>query len=160
MNHTIRKGKPADIPKVYELIKELAIVEKAEDQLANTPEQLLEDGFGDTPAYELIVAEVENEIVGIALYFFHYSTWKGKFLYLEDLVVTHAHRGKGIGKHLLDSLVAIAKEQGANRVGWQVLDWNTPAIDFYKSLGAVFDGEWLNCKIWVKEYLESQKGGL
>lgn len=114
----------------------------------------MEDGFGENPCYELFVAASEEAgVIGIALYFYNYSTWKGKFLYLEDLVVSEAHRGNGLGKKLLNALVHEAKANGANRVGWQVIDWNEPAIQFYESLGAAFDGEWVNCRVWVDEYL-------
>ncbi len=152
MNYHIRKGRPEDVPHMYSLIRELAIVERAEHELVNTEAQLLADGFGAHPAYEVIVADSDEGVVGMALYFYHYSTWKGKFLYLEDLIVTKAHRGNGLGKQLLDTLVAEAKANGANRVGWQVLDWNEPAIEFYKKLGATLDGEWLNCRVWVDAY--------
>ena len=121
-------------------------------------EQLFEDGFGENPCYELFVADSDAAgVVGIALYFYNYSTWKGKFLYLEDLVVAEAHRGNGLGKMLLDALVKEAKANGANRVGWQVLDWNEPAIKFYESLGSSLDNGWINCRVWVDEYLDTLK---
>ncbi len=157
MKYKIRRGKKEDIPSVHHLVRELAIYERAEKEFVITQEQLLEDGFGEKPVYELFVADSEEGVVGMALYFYHYSTWKGKFLYLEDLVVAEAHRGNGLGKKLLNTLVQEAKANGANRVGWQVLDWNQPAIKFYESLGTAFDGEWINCKVWVDDYLERIK---
>ncbi|MGF1534358.1 MAG: GNAT family N-acetyltransferase [Bernardetiaceae bacterium] len=150
MNVQIRKGTPEDIPSIYALIHELAILERAEHELINTPEQLLADGFGERPAFEFLVVELGEEVVGMALYFYHYSTWKGKFLYLEDLIITQAQRGKGYGKALLEALHEEALAHAANRIGWQVLDWNQPAIDFYRAMGAEIDAEWLNCRLWVK----------
>jgi GNAT superfamily N-acetyltransferase len=150
MDFIIRKGKREDIPQVLGLIKELALYEKAAHEVENTVEQMLIDGFGEKPIFDLFVAASQpGTIVGIALYYFRYSTWKGRRLYLEDLIVTEAYRGKGLGKLLFEAMIAEAKATQSNGVVWQVLDWNEPAIEFYKRYGASFDGEWLNCSLKV-----------
>ena len=128
----IRKGIKSDLPQVLELIQELADYEKAAHEVEITLTQLEEDGFGENPVYEFFVAENESEIVGIALYYFRYSTWKGKAVYLEDLVVKGSERGKGYGQLLLDAIIKEAKRTNSKQVRWQVLDWNEPAIEFYK----------------------------
>jgi GNAT superfamily N-acetyltransferase len=143
-NMTIRPGTPADIPAAFALVKELAIYEKALDQVTNTEAQMLSDGFGPQPIFGLIVAENEGQVVGISLYYFRYSTWKGKRLYLEDLVVTESMRGKGLGEKLLEATIDMARQTQCSGLMWQVLDWNTPAIKFYERFGTRFDGEWLN----------------
>lgn len=147
MQITIRKGTPEDIPQAFELIKELALFEKAPEQVTNTPEMMLKDGFGPEPIFGLFVAEVDGSIVGLSLYYYRYSTWKGKRLYLEDLIVTEAMRGYGLGKKLLDITVEEARQTHCTGVMWQVLDWNEPAIKFYESYGARLDGEWINCHL-------------
>ena len=140
----IRKGVRQDLPKVLELIKELALYEKASDQVSNTVERMEEDGFGSNPIYGFFVAEREGEIVGLSLYYYRYSTWKGKRLYLEDIIVTESNRGKGLGKMLFESTMKFALEQNCTGMMWQVLDWNKPAIDFYKKYNAKLDDEWIN----------------
>lgn len=135
------------MPQLLELIHELAIYEKAPDEVEITLEQLQQDGFGEKPVYEFFVAEENDLIVGIALYYFRYSTWKGKAVYLEDLVVRESERGKGYGQLLLDAIIKEAKRTNSRQVRWQVLDWNEPAINFYKKLGADLDGEWINCTL-------------
>ena len=147
MDIKIRKGTPEDVPQVFELVQELALFEKAADQVSNTPEQMLEDGFGPNPIYGLLVAEVDGKIVGISMYYTRYSTWKGKRLYLEDLIVTESMRGSGLGKMLLNATVAEARATQCTGVMWQVLDWNEPAIKFYESYGARLDAEWINCHL-------------
>ena len=147
MQYNIRKGKPEDVPQVFQLVRELAIYERAEEQVTNTIEQMLTDGFGTNPIFGLIVAESENKIFGISLYYTRYSTWKGKRLYLEDLIITEALRGHGAGKALLDATVAEAKATNCVGVTWQVLDWNEPSIEFYKKYGARLDAEWVNCHL-------------
>lgn len=146
-NINIRKGKKEDLPAVLGLIRELALFEKAPDQVTNTLAAMEEDGFGDRPVYQLQVAEWNGEIVGMALYFVKYSTWKGKGLYLDDLVVTEKHRGKGIGTQLLRAYLSEAKAMGARQAHWQVLDWNMPAIDLYRKMGATIESDWLDCKL-------------
>lgn len=143
----IREGKPEDLQAVYNLIMELAIYEKAPEEVENSVERMLEDGFGPNPVYGLFVAEENEEVIGTAIYYYRYSTWKGKAMYLEDLVVSEKHRGKGYGKRLLDAIVKKANDTNCKQVRWQVLDWNTPAIEFYKSLNAHLDGEWINCTL-------------
>jgi len=147
MDIKIRKGTPKDVPQVFTLVQELAVYEKAADQVSNTPEQMLEDGFGPNPIYGLLVAEVDGKIVGISMYYTRYSTWKGKRLYLEDLIVTESMRGSGLGKMLLNATVAEARATQCTGVMWQVLDWNDPAIKFYERYGARLDGEWINCHL-------------
>lgn len=143
----IRKGRESDLPAVLDLIKELAIYEKALDQVVNTVERMEEDGFGQNPIFGFLVASENEEIVGTSIYYYRYSTWKGKRLYLEDLVVTESKRGSGIGKQLFESTLEIAKETNCSGMMWQVLDWNTPAINFYKKYPTQFDDEWINCNI-------------
>lgn len=136
-----------DMPAVHALIKELAIYERAEKEFVLSLEQLTADGFGEKPIFECLVAENEGSaIVGMALFYTKYSTWKGACIYLEDLVVQQAYRGYGLGRDLLESLMVIARDRKAGRLEWQVLDWNEPAIGFYRKLGAILDEEWINCK--------------
>lgn len=144
---SVRKGIKSDLPQVLELIHELAVYEKAAHEVEITLEQLEQDGFGEKPVYEFFVAEDDGKIVGIALYYFRYSTWKGKAVYLEDLVVRESKRGKGYGQLLLDAIIHEAKRTNSKQVRWQVLDWNEPAIKFYKKLGADLDEEWINCTL-------------
>lgn len=140
----IRNGAKMDLPRVLELIKELAQFEKASDQVSNTVERMEQDGFGANPVYGFFVAEDGEEIVGLSLYYFRYSTWKGKRLYLEDIIVTENRRGKGLGKLLFERTMKYSLEQGCSGMMWQVLNWNKPAIDFYKKYQARLDEEWLN----------------
>ena len=145
----IRAGEKPDLPRVLELIQELAVYEKAEDKVENTVAQMEIDGFGPNPIYGFFVAENEDKhIVGISIYYFRYSTWKGKRLYLEDIVVTESERGKRIGKFLFDRTIKKAREEKCSGMMWQVLDWNEPAINFYKKYyKANLDGDWYNCSI-------------
>ena len=144
MTFTIRKGVKGDVPAAYKLIIELAIYEKEENQVTNTIEKMYEDGFGENPIYSFYVAENEGVIVGMALYYFRYSTWKGKRLFLEDLIVTQAMRGKGLGELLLNEMVKEAKSSNCTGLMWQVLDWNEPAINFYNKFGVRYDKGWYN----------------
>ena len=153
-NLIIRKGRKEDLPAVLELIRELALFEKAPEQVTNTLDAMENDGFGEKPVFGLHVAELNSVIVGMALYFVKYSTWKGKGLYLDDLVVTEKHRGKGIGTKLLHAYLTIAKEINANQAHWQVLDWNAPAIELYKKMGASIEKEWLDCKLTAQQIRE------
>lgn len=143
----IRKGTKADLPQALELIRELALYEKAPEQVDNTVERMEIDGFGEKSVFEFFVADDEGDVKGIAIYYYRYSTWKGKSIYLEDLVVRESERGTGIGKKLLDAVVLEARATDSRQVTWQVLDWNEPAIGFYKKLGAELDGEWINCRL-------------
>ncbi|MFT5723937.1 MAG: GNAT superfamily N-acetyltransferase [Bacteroidia bacterium] len=140
----IRIGNQSDIPALLRLIKELAVFEREPDAVVVTEAELLADGFGAHPLYAFFVAEVDEEIVGVSIYYYRYSTWNGKCLYLEDLIVTKKHRGKGIGKALFTTSIDKAKADKCRKMNWQVLDWNTPAIDFYKDFNAGLDGEWIN----------------
>ncbi len=143
----LRKATPEDIPAIMRLVHELAVYEKAPEEVSNTEERMLKEGFGAQPAFGCILAETEGNVVGMSLYYYRYSTWKGRRLYLEDLIVTEAARGTGLGKLLFDRTIEIAKEEGCSGMMWQVLDWNEPAINFYKKYNARLDGEWLNCHL-------------
>ena len=156
MTIPIRLGTAADLPQVLTLIQELAAFEREPDAVETTLESMQQDGFGERPVFEFFVAEDDQKIVGLALYFYSYSTWKGKCIYLEDLIVTEAYRGRGLGRRLLDRVVMQAQEENAKRVVWQVLDWNTPAIEFYESLGAARLPEWITCRLTEEQIREYQ----
>lgn len=143
----IREGKKEDLPRVLELIKELATYERAADEVVNNVSLMEEDGFGPNPVYGFFVFENEKGIVGLSLYYWRYSTWKGKRLYLEDIIVTESERGKGYGKLLFDRTMAKCIEANCSGMMWQVLDWNEPAIKFYKRYGANLSDEWINCNL-------------
>lgn len=143
----IRKGTKNDLPRLYELIMELAIYENGEDEVTNTVQRMEQDGFGENSIFEFIVAEEESEIIGASIYYYRYSTWKGRRMYLEDLIVTESKRGAGAGKLLFDETIKIGKENSCTGMMWQVLDWNEPAINFYKKNKAHLDGEWINCHL-------------
>ena len=143
----IRQGEERDIEDALSLIKELAVYEKALNEVENTAEKMKVDGFGKNPVFHFIVAEDHQKIVGMSLYYYRYSTWKSKRLYLEDLIVTEKQRGEGIGKKLFEKTIEIAKKTGCSGITWQVLDWNEPAIRFYKKYKTTLDGEWLNCNM-------------
>lgn len=143
----IREGTKQDLPAVLELVKELAEFERALDQVSNTVERMEEDGFGEHPAFGFFVAEEENRLVGLSLFYYRYSTWKGKRLYLEDIVVTQKERGKGTGKLLFDRTMKKALEENCTGMMWQVLNWNESAIKFYARYGTSFDDEWVNCHL-------------
>ena len=143
----IRQGKRQDLPRVLELIRELAEFERAPHEVTNTIERLEEDGFGLHPVYGFFVAESREQIIGLSLYYWRYSTWKGKRLYLEDIIVTESERGKGAGKLLFDRTMEKALEENCTGMMWQVLEWNEPAIKFYKKYGSKLDAEWVNCNL-------------
>ena len=147
MSIVIRDAVRGDVPAMFELIKELALYEKAPEQVTNTIEQMYIDGFGENPIFGTIVSEVDDEIVGMALYYYRYSTWKGKRLYLEDLIVSETMRGRGLGEKLLNKIIEKARQTACTGLMWQVLDWNEPAINFYKKFGARFDEGWVNVHI-------------
>ena len=140
----IRVATKADIPDLLHLIKELAIFEKAQNEVINTPELMEKDGFGENNIFDAFVAEIDDHVIGMAITYFRYSTWKGKRLYLEDLIVTEKSRGLGAGQLLFQHCIQFGKESECNGMVWQVLDWNEPAIDFYKSYNANLDGGWIN----------------
>ena len=139
----IRKGTPSDMQDVLNLIKELAIFEKEPDAVAVTVDDLIRDGFAENPLFHTFVAEVDNQIIGIALYYYRYSTWKGKTIHLEDLIVKEDKRGTGAGFALYSEIIRQGKRDNVRRIEWNVLDWNTPAIDFYKKSGAKVLDDWL-----------------
>ena len=141
----IRPGTEADLPDALRLIVELAVFEREPDAVVTTVESMREDGFGADPVFGFFVAEVNNEVVGISLFYDRYSTWRGKCLYLEDLIVNQKHRGGGIGKALFEQTLKKAREDGYRGMSWQVLDWNEPAIDFYNMYNAKIEDGWLNC---------------
>jgi GNAT superfamily N-acetyltransferase len=151
---TVRKGTKDDLPFALSLIKELALYEKAPQEVTVTLEELTADGFGANSIYGLFVAEKENAIVGIALFYEKYSTWKGRSLFLEDIIVTENERGNGIGHALFQAVIRVAKERNSARMEWQVLDWNEPAINFYKKYKANLDSEWLNGKLTREQIQE------
>jgi GNAT superfamily N-acetyltransferase len=143
----IRPSVPADVAAMMQLIHELAVFEKAPNEVVANAETLLQSGFQEHPLFVAWVAEKDGLIVGMALCYIRYSTWKGPVLYLEDLIVTESFRGNGIGKALFEKCIAHARHNNYRRMVWQVLDWNTPAIDFYKGYGAQIEDGWLNASI-------------
>lgn len=149
MNISIRRAESKDCARLLELIYELAVYEKAPEEVTVSLEHFTESGFGPSPVWWAFVAEAEGEIKGFALYYIRYSTWKGQRMYLEDILVTESWRGKGLGKLLFDRLIEEAKEKGFSGIVWQVLEWNEPAINFYKKYHSSFDPEWINCSIPV-----------
>jgi len=147
MEITIRKATKNDLSEVLSLIKELALFEKQPQEVTITLEQLEQDGFGEHPLYWIILAVENGEILGMSFYYIRYSTWKGRCLYLEDLVVKEKYKQQGIGKLLFEATLKEAKKMDAKLMNWQVLDWNEPAIQFYKKFNAELDDEWINGKI-------------
>ena len=147
MEITIRRAERSDCPRMLELVHELATFERAPQEVTVTLSHFEESGFGEHPVYWAFVAEVDGYIVAFALYYIRYSTWKGQRMYLEDIIVTEEWRGKKIGKMLFDRLIAEAKEKKLQGMTWQVLEWNEPAISFYKKYNASFDPEWVNGSI-------------
>jgi GNAT superfamily N-acetyltransferase len=149
MEIKITRTTKEDCPRLLELINELAAYEKAPQEVTVTLEHFIESGFGEKPVWWAFAAEADGRIEGFALYYIRYSTWKGQRMYLEDIIVTEKMRSKGLGKLLLDRLIEEAKEKKLSGIVWQVLEWNEPAINFYKKYNASFDGEWVNCAISV-----------
>lgn len=147
MEILIRRAVKQDCVRLLELIQELANYEKAPHEVTVTLAHFEESGFGENPVWWAFVAEVQGVVVGMALYYVRYSTWKGQRMYLEDILVTESMRGKKIGSLLFDALIQEAKEKKFKGMNWQVLDWNEPAINFYKKYNASFDPEWVNCSI-------------
>jgi len=147
MDILIRKATRTDCARMMELIQELAVYEKAPDEVTVSLAHFEESGFGANPVWWAFVAEVQGVVIGMALYYVRYSTWKGQRMYLEDILVTEDMRGQKIGSLLFDALIKEAKEKGFNGMNWQVLEWNEPAINFYKKYNANFDPEWVNCSI-------------
>jgi GNAT superfamily N-acetyltransferase len=149
MSTIVRKSIREDCARLLELVQELAEYERAPQEVTVTLEHFTESGFGPRPVWWAFVAEVDGKVVGFALYYIRYSTWKGQRMYLEDLLVTEKMRCLGIGKMLFDRLIEEAKEKNFNGIVWQVLEWNQPAISFYKKYQASFDSEWINCSLHV-----------
>ena len=156
---TIRAATEADIPQILAFIRALAAYEREPDAVVATEESLLRDGFGPNPYYFCLIGDYKGQPAGFALYFFNYSTWMGRpGVYLEDLFVLPEFRGLGVGKLLLKQVAAIAVEKGCKRLQWEVLDWNTPAIDFYQAMGAEFLDEWRNVRISGDALLQLAEG--
>ena len=148
MDINIRPAVKDDCSKMMDLIKELALYEKAPEEVTVPFEHFVESGFGANPVWFAIVAEVDKIVVGFALYYVRYSTWKGQRMYLEDILVTENFRGHSIGRKLFDELISICEAKKYKGMVWQVLDWNEPAINFYKKIeGVTFDNEWVNCSL-------------
>ena len=151
MKTIIRQGVKEDLPSVLKLIKELADYENSLDQVTITLGDLEQDGFGCHPWFWFLVAEKDSVIIGISFYWIRYSTWKGKFLFLEDFVIKEKYRRYGIGSRLFEETIKICKKLDLNGMTWQVLDWNIPAIDFYKKFDAEISKDWLNGKLTKKQ---------
>src|SRR5579863_1058302 len=148
MATSIRSATPADVPQILAFVHALALYERAPEAVIATEADLLRDGFGPNPFYFCLIAEHDGQPAGFAFYFFDYSTWLGRpGIYLEDLFVHPEFRGLGIGKALLKKVAAIAVEKNCARLKWSVLDWNTPAIDFYRAMGAEMMDEWRNVRV-------------
>ncbi len=147
MDSLIRIGTVKDLPQVLNLIKDLAAYENEPNEVEVTITEMQNWGFGKDKIYDFFVIEIDNIIIGLALYYFKYSTWKGKCLFLEDIIVKENVRNKGYGKKLFNAVVEVAKNTGVKRMEWQVLDWNKNAIEFYNKYQANLDSKWLNCKL-------------
>jgi GNAT superfamily N-acetyltransferase len=152
MNINIRRAEAEDCPRLLELVLELAIFEKAPEEVTVKPDHFAASGFGPNPVWWAFVAETtdddgKTQVQGFALYYVRFSTWKGQRMYLEDLVVTEKMRGKGLGKLLFERLLSEAKDKQFSGMVWQVLEWNKPAIEFYKKYNATLDSEWVNCSL-------------
>ncbi|WP_375238407.1 GNAT family N-acetyltransferase [Aurantibacter sp.] len=157
MDFEIRMASKNDMPQVLDLIQELAEFEKEPNAVFVSVEELQHNGFGANPIFKCFVATYKKNIIGIALTYIRYSTWKGKTLHLEDLVVKEAYRGSGLGSKLLDEVVKLGKQLKVRRVSWEVLDWNAPAINFYKSRGAKILEDWHLVQLdeqGIQKYLE------
>lgn len=150
MSIAIRKAEATDCPQMLELVKELAAYERAPDEVTVSIEEFVGAGFGPSPVWEAFVAEWDGRIVGISLFYIRYSTWKGRRLYLEDIIVTENMRGQGIGRLLFDETLKLCKDRKYSGMVWQVLEWNEPAINFYQKYGATFDNEWMNVSLAIR----------
>lgn len=158
MGTVIRKGRKEDMPAVLELIKELAEFEKEPDAVITTVDTLEREGFGENPLFQVFVAEVDGKVEGMALFYYRFSTWKGRTLHLEDLIVREEKRGTGLGNALYRKIIEYAKDQGLRRVEWVVLDWNHHAIDFYERSGATILKDWYTVQMdedGIRKYVET-----
>jgi GNAT superfamily N-acetyltransferase len=153
MNVNIRVANKQDCPRLLELITELAIYEKAPNEVTVSLQEFEDAGFGNKPVWKAFVAEIDGLVIGFALYYIRYSTWKGSRLYLEDLIVTEEYRGKRIGKLLFDRIITETREMGLSGMVWQVLDWNEPAINFYNKYKANIEAGWLNASLSKEQVL-------
>ena len=149
-NIIIRRAKKSDCPRLLELVKELAEYEKAPNEVTITLDDFIDAGFGENPVWWAFVAEVKGVVQGMALYYIRFSTWKGKRMYLEDIYVPEKMRGNGIGALLFEQLIVETKEKNFKGMVWQVLEWNEPAIRFYKKYQVRFDSEWINCYLEIR----------
>jgi GNAT superfamily N-acetyltransferase len=154
MKYIIRKAAATDSNEILELIKELAVFEKQPDAVILSEEELIKSAFSENPWVYIFVAEMENRVVGMALYYYGFSTWKGRSLHLEDLIVNENFRKLGIGKALMNQVIQVAKTEKVERMSWEVLDWNEPAVKFYESLGTEFYKDWWLCRLF-KEQLDA-----
>ncbi|MEM6765335.1 MAG: GNAT family N-acetyltransferase [Bacteroidota bacterium] len=156
----IREGHIGDVEAIFSLVEELGVYEKAGHEIDTSPAQLEKDGFGPNPLFNTYVAVTPGrEIVGVAIFYIGYSTWKGKQLYLDDLVVTEAYRRKGVGQQLLDKLISHAQAHGVCQMRWHVLNWNEPAIRFYEKIQAQLEDAWITCKLERNQLAAYQAGG-
>lgn len=161
MEFLVRKATKEDMPQVLELINELAVFEKEPEAVIIDVEDLKRDGFGENPMFTCFVAEVERKIQGMALLYFRYSTWKGKTVHLEDLIVREEYRGKGLGSALYSKVIAFAEAEGVKRTEWVVLDWNRNAVDFYERTGAIVFRDWWTVQMnegGMKKFLSKTAG--
>lgn len=152
----IRKGEKKDLPRLLELIKELAVYERQPDAVIIDEKILKEEGFSENPLFEFFVAELDDTIIGIALFYYRFSTWKGRTLHLEDLIVDKNYRQKGVGEQLFNAVLKVAYQKNVGRMEWEALEWNAPALNFYRKYGANLDEEWVLCKMTregIQEYI-------
>ena len=151
MSCNIRKAETKDIPSILGLIKELAVFERQPNAVILSEGELEQALFGENPWVYVYVAEMENKVVGMALYYYGFSTWKGRSLHLEDLIVHEHYRKLGIGRALMNQVIQVAKTEKVERMSWEVLDWNEPAVKFYKSLGTEFYKDWWLCRLFRED---------
>ncbi len=157
MNLTIVKGEKQHVPDLFRMIKALALYENAPEQVETSVDELLQDGFGTTKLFEFFIALNNDKIVGIALYYYKYSTWKGKAVFLEDIIVDDEYRKHGIGQKLFLKVCEVAYREKCRRMDWQVLNWNKPAIEFYKKFNAKLDPEWMNGQLFTNDLSQLAK---
>lgn len=151
MNFIIQKAETKDVPSILGLIKELAVFERQPNAVLLSERELEQALFGENPWVFVYVAEMENKVVGMALYYYGFSTWKGRSLHLEDLIVNENYRKLGIGKALMNQVIQVAKTEKVERMSWEVLDWNEPAVKFYESLGTEFYKDWWLCRLFRED---------